>query len=81
MNFRIISTNIRFNTPNDKEHAWDGRKQILFNQINEFSPDLLGTQEGREPQLRDFEKGVSNLEMIDTNRNWIGSDGETNRHE
>ena len=71
MNFRIISTNIRFDTPQDKEHAWDHRKQILFDQINEFSPDLLGTQEGREPQLRDFESGVENLKMIDSHRSWI----------
>lgn len=71
MNFKIVSSNIRFDNPKDGIHDWQGRRKILANLINDFNPDLLGTQEGREPQLKDFNSLLNHLEVVDGHRDWI----------
>jgi len=71
MKFKIISSNIRFDSPNDKEHQWKFRKPVLCNVINSYAPDLLGTQEGRKPQLKDLDEGLKNLQIVDGHRDWI----------
>ncbi|WP_412470395.1 endonuclease/exonuclease/phosphatase family protein [Oceanospirillum sp. RT-1-3] len=70
-NFTVISSNIRFNNPADGVHSWDGRRVILANALNAYRPDVIGTQEGWEPQLRDFQELLDGLEIIDSNREWI----------
>lgn len=71
MVLRVTSSNIRFDNPKDGKHDWNGRRQILADAINKFSPDILGTQEGWEPQLKDFESLLSNLKIVDSHREWI----------
>ena len=34
---------------------WDKRKEILRNILLSYKPNIIGTQEGREPQLRNLE--------------------------
>lgn len=67
---KIMSANIRFDNPNDEEHAWPNRKKLIANTIKELSIDLFGTQEGREPQLRELEDLV-NQNIVDEHREWI----------
>lgn len=71
MDLRIISSNIRFENPADKEHNWPNRKSVLANNLNNFTPQIIGTQEGREPQLREFESLFENLILLDQHRMWI----------
>ena len=71
MMLKIVSTNIRFDNPNDGKHDWTGRKNILSSAINHFSPCIVGSQEGRKDQLKDFEYLLENLTMIDSHRDWI----------
>jgi endonuclease/exonuclease/phosphatase family metal-dependent hydrolase len=42
---RVMSFNIRYGTANDGENAWKNRSDLLIQTINQFQPDLLGTQE------------------------------------
>lgn len=70
MEYRIVSSNIRFDNPRDGDHQWKHRKSVLAGIINKFSPHLLGTQEGRRAQLYDF-KGELKLELADDHREWI----------
>lgn len=42
---RVMSYNIRYATAPDGENVWDKRKAFLFETIQKFDPDLLGTQE------------------------------------
>ena len=42
---RVMSYNIRYATAPDGENAWEKRKAFLFETIQKFDPDLLGTQE------------------------------------
>ncbi len=41
----VMSFNIRYGAANDGENAWDRRRELVASTINEFAPDLLGTQE------------------------------------
>lgn len=71
MKFKVISSNIRFDAPEDGEHVWANRRPILCKVINEYETDLLGTQEGRRPQLVDLDSDLVGLDMVDSHRNWI----------
>lgn len=68
--FKVMSTNIRFDNPADGEFAWPWRKKLLANKIKELEVDIFGTQEGREPQLRELESLVDQ-DIIDSHRDWI----------
>ncbi len=70
MEYRIISSNIRFDNPSDGDHQWKYRKNILAEIINDFKPHLLGTQEGWKPQIYDFLHSL-NLKLADNHREWI----------
>jgi len=67
---KIISSNIRFDNPQDGENAWGFRKNILTSLLLNFSPDIICTQEGREPQLRDFANCLD-FDLLDQARYWI----------
>lgn len=68
---KIMTSNIRFSSPHDGVNAWDMRKDMLSKVIKNFSPHILGTQEGREPQLRELHQLISDYSIVDHHRNWI----------
>lgn len=68
---RIASSNIRFANPADGVNDWSERRLLWTSMVLEFAPWILGTQEGREPQLRDVATLLSSYTLIDNNREWI----------
>ena len=40
----VMSFNIRFGTANDGDNHWKFRKELVVKTIENFAPDLLGTQ-------------------------------------
>ncbi len=68
---KIISSNIRFNNPADKENAWPHRKSFLTNLLLSYHPDIIGTQEGREPQIRELLSLLPGRLLVDGHRKWI----------
>ena len=42
---RVMSFNIRYGTARDGDDVWPNRKELVAETINQFKPDLLGTQE------------------------------------
>lgn len=66
-----MSFNIRFDNPHDGDHQWSHRRDPLTHLVRSYDPMILGTQEGREPQLRDLKTLLPNLEMVDKHRDWI----------
>lgn len=46
----VMSFNVRYATANDGENAWPQRRDILIETIQQFGPDILGTQECLELQ-------------------------------
>ena len=71
MKIKVASSNIRFDNPKDGNHDWNHRRAVLSSALIEFSPDLLGTQEGRKPQIKDLETLLPNLKLIDDHRDWM----------
>jgi len=68
---RIISSNIRFASDEDGPNTWHKRKGFLSNLLNEADPDILCSQEGRKPQILEFESFLKNLHLIDEHRDWL----------
>lgn len=61
-NFRVMSFNIRYGTADDRENAWSNRKELVFNIISEYQPDLIGVQEALDFQLEEI---IDNLPEYD----------------
>ena len=58
---RVMSFNIRFGSADDGDNHWEKRKELVVETIEQFAPDLLGTQETLkfqgeylEEQLKDY---------------------------
>jgi endonuclease/exonuclease/phosphatase family metal-dependent hydrolase len=68
---KIISSNIRFNNPGDGVNAWPNRKIFLSNILNNLKADIIGTQEGRLPQLKELESLLKNKSLVGQHRDWI----------
>ena len=67
----VVSSNIRFDNPNDGNHIWKNRIEILSELINSSKPDFLGTQEGWRSQLYELYTKFDNLKIVDNHRTWI----------
>ena len=70
MQLKILSSNIRYENNQDGIHSWQNRKPLLQKIITDFLPDILGTQEGREEQIKSFAQNIS-LTLVETHRTWI----------
>ncbi len=51
---RIMSFNIRLNTPGDGAHAWPHRKALVAGLVQAHRPDVLGLQEALADQMDDL---------------------------
>lgn len=51
---RVMTFNIRFATASDGPNAWPKRREMVFEVIQRFAPDLLGVQEALRMQLDEF---------------------------
>lgn len=68
---KIMTSNIRFDNPKDGIQNWNERKIILKKIIETENPDLIGTQEGRWPQLLDLSRILPEYSLFSPHRNWI----------
>lgn len=67
----ICTFNLRYDNPADGNHSWSNRKSAIKNVMSEIQADLVGTQEGKEEQLNDFQTLIPNIPMIMGHREWI----------
>ncbi len=47
----FMTYNLRYNNPNDGENRWDARKENVADLIQNYQPDVFGTQEGLNDQV------------------------------
>ena len=52
---RVMTFNIRYNNPDDGEHAWPHRKERVASVIRFHEADLVGVQEALKDQIEDLE--------------------------
>tara|TARA_R110000868_G_scaffold153644_4_gene379136 strand:- start:171 stop:956 length:786 start_codon:yes stop_codon:yes gene_type:complete len=68
---RIASSNIRFANPADGNNDWQYRRAFWSELICGFGPAILGTQEGRKPQLDEVCELLPKLQLAADHREWI----------
>lgn len=69
--FTLISSNIRFDNPEDGPHAWPNRRVGLAALLSGHAPAVIATQEGRRPQLVELASLQSGHELVADHRAWI----------
>jgi len=70
----VMSFNLRF-ASQQQPHAWPDRRPVMRDCIRSVAPDIIGTQEGVYPQLKDLANDLPDYAWIGTGRDG-GSQGE-----
>ena len=73
LNLNVMSFNIRFGTSDDKEDRWELRKEILFDVIKRYAPDVVGVQEALRFQLDEIRNALPEYDEVGAGRD----DGKT----
>ncbi len=72
-NVNLITYNIRYANPGDKENPWDKRKEIITSQITFYEPGVFGIQEGLDHQVKYLNSQLESFSYVGVGRD----DGET----
>lgn len=59
---RVMTFNLRMNTPDDGPNAWPHRVKLVQQMIRNVDPDILGTQEVLPSMLADLEEALPEYE-------------------
>lgn len=65
---RVMTFNIRYNTPSDGDNAWPNRKDRVAALIRFYSPDILGVQEALKGQMEDLAERLPEYAWIGVGR-------------
>lgn len=64
----VMSFNIRYDNPNDKENWWQYRKADLSKMIQFYTPDILGVQEALHTQVKYLDSTLVGYNYIGVGR-------------
>jgi len=70
MRLSVLTINLRHELADDGPDNWPRRKHRTARLILDHSADLLGTQEGRQPQIRDLEQLIPDYVLSEAHRQW-----------
>ncbi len=65
---KVLTYNIRYDSPNDGENRWALRKEFLTNQLKFYEPDVFGIQEGLKHQVDYLDSSLVNYRYIGAGR-------------
>lgn len=65
---RVMTFNIRYDEPQDKENAWPNRKELVASMIRFHHADLVGVQEALARQLKDLERLLPDYSWVGVGR-------------
>gem|GEM_PF-227653 len=66
---RVMSFNLRLGIADDGDDRWELRKELLFKTIENYSPDLLGTQETFPFQSEFLQQQMPDFQAVGRDRN------------
>ena len=72
----IITYNIRYNTPSDKENAWPNRRAEVMNLLKRHNADIFSVQEALYDQIMDLKDGMSGFDYVGVGRDDGNINGE-----
>ncbi len=73
---KIVTYNIRLNTPDDGENAWPNRKHLVTDLLRFHEADIIGMQEVLYDQLTDISLQMGGFDQIGVGREDGKADGE-----
>jgi hypothetical protein len=65
VNIKAVNCNTRYNNPDDGDHAWPNRKEMVVNVVNFYGADLVGMQKVLRGKL-------TVLETLQPDHTWYG---------
>lgn len=65
---RVMTFNIRYDEPNDKENAWPNRKELVASMVRFHHADLVGVQEALARQLKDLDRLLPEYSWVGVGR-------------
>jgi endonuclease/exonuclease/phosphatase family metal-dependent hydrolase len=71
---KLMTYNIRYDSPNDGENHWELRKRWMANQIKFIEPEVLGIQEGLYHQVSFLDDALADYSYVGVGRD----DGQYN---
>ena len=72
----IITYNIRYNTPSDKENAWPNRRAEVMNLLKLHKADIFSVQEALYDQIMDLKDGMAGFDYVGVGRDDGNINGE-----
>jgi len=72
----VISFNIRYNTPNDRENAWPNRIEMVTGLLRFHDADIFGLQEALHGQILDVKNDLPEYEWFGVGRDDGKKEGE-----
>ncbi len=73
---KIMSYNLRVDFGGDGDNNWEFRRDLLAAQVASYSPDFIGTQEGRFHQLEFINQALPEHTFIGVSRDGSSTEGE-----
>lgn len=73
MKLTIMTFNLRYDKPDPGMNAWTVRKAAVARKIADYSPDLIGTQEGLTHQLDGLQELLPEYQRVGRDRNGAGN--------
>jgi len=73
---KIVSYNIRYDSPNDGENRWDLRKDELVKLLEYYHPDFIGIQEAMPNQFKFIAQHIDNYKYLGHGRDGFDSNSE-----
>ena len=65
---RVMSFNIRYGTADDGDNRWELRRQLVFQTIRAYDPDIIGFQEVLGSQARELCDALPDYEFVGVGR-------------
>lgn len=72
----IITYNIKYNTPSDKENAWPNRRADVVTLLKHHKVDVFSVQEALYNQIMDLKEGMTGFDYVGVGRDDGNINGE-----
>ena len=73
---KVMSFNLRLDTPADGDNRWDNRKAACIDLITDRRPDVLGIQEGLPHQVQFLADNLPGYAWVGTGRDSLSQGNE-----
>jgi len=75
---KVITFNVRYNTPHDSINAWPNRASMVFSFLKEEKPDIFGMQEVLLNQYEELDSALDEYASVGVGRSDGAKGGEMN---